>query len=262
MRRGTFFFGGMLVVLGILFLLDNLKLLGNVDLWSILGPIFLIALGLWFLLGILIKPTVKSEHVDFPLQGVGSSSIVIKHGAGRLKISAGASAENLLEGDFSGGLEPHEKWQGDQLSLTLAMPTQFISWNWGQGGFDWNVKLNAQVPLDLEVNSGAVESRLDLSGLDIKHFVLKTGASSNEIILPSREGVTHVRIEAGVAAVNIHVPQDVAARIRTEAGLAGVTIDRSRFPMQGGFRMSPDFEIAARKIEMKVVTGLGSVDIH
>jgi hypothetical protein len=262
MKRDTFFWGGMLVLLGLLLLLENLGLLGDFNFWSILGPLFLIALGLWFLLGFIAKPVVRSEPVDFLLLEARSSSIQIKHGAGHLRISSGASADKLLEGEFGGGVESSEQRKGDQFNLTLTMPAQFFAWKLGPGGFDWSIKLNSQIPIELEVNSGAVESHFDLRGLDVTQFVLKTGASSNEVFLPSREGVTQVRIEAGVSAVNIHIPDGVAARIQTEAGLAGVTVDRNRFPLQGGFRISPDYEAAACKINLKVVTGLGSVDIR
>lgn len=262
MKRGSFFFGGILVLFGLLLLLDNLNLLGDFNFWSTLGPILLIAFGAWLLLGFVAKPALQAEHVAFPLHGARSSSLQIKHGAGRLRISSGAPSDQLFEGDFSGGVEIRGEPQGEQLNLTLAMPAPKLFWNWGQGGFDWRIALNPQIPLDLEVNSGAVDSNLDLSGLDVKRFVLKTGASNNQVILPSREGVTQVRIEAGVSAVSIRIPEGVAARIQTETGLAGVTIDRSRFPLHGGFKISPDYEAAARKIDLKVVTGLGSVDIR
>jgi len=262
MHRNTFFWGGILVLFGLLLLLDNLGLLGNVNLWGLIGPVFLILFGLWFILGRVLKPGGKSEQVEVPLDGFRTVFLRINHGAGRLRISSGAGADKLLEGTFSGGLDRKELQHGDQLDLTLSMPPQFFLWNWGPAGLDWNIKLGSQVAIDLEVNSGAGESRLDLSGLDVTQFVLKTGVSGNDIILPSREGLTRVRVESGVSAVNIHIPQDVAARIKTETGLAGVNIDRGRFPRQGGISQSLDYEASTRKVDIKVSTGVGAVDIR
>jgi len=262
MNRGAYFWGGILVLFGLLFLLSNLGLLGTINLWNIIGPVFLVLLGLWLIIGMVFKPTRKSEQAQIPLQGLRTVALQINHGAGRLRISPGAANENLLEGTFTGGLDRKEHQQGDHLDLTLSVPSHFFYWNWGAAGLEWNIKLNSQVSIDLEVNFGAGEIRLDLSGLDVSQLVLKTGASGNEIFLPSREGLTRVRIEAGVSAINIHVPQDVAARIKTETGLAGVTIDRKRFPHQGGVSQSAEYDIAARKAEIKVSAGVGSVDIR
>lgn len=234
MNRGTYFWGGILVLLGVLFLLNNLGLLGGVNLWSAIGPLFIILLGVWLILGMVLRPGTKSELVEIPLQGLRTAAFHINHGAGRLKISSGAGKTNLIEGSFRGGVDRKDHQQGDHYDLTLSVPSPFFFWSWGPYGLDWDIKLNAQVTLDLDVNFGAGESRMDLSGLDINRLVLKTGVSGSDITLPSREGITYVRIESGISGVNLRVPQDVAARIKTETGLAGVTIDRQRFPRLGG----------------------------
>jgi Cell wall-active antibiotics response LiaF, C-terminal/LiaF transmembrane domain len=262
MNRGTYFWGGILVLFGVLFLLSNLGLLGDINLWGAIGPLFLILIGLWLILGMVFKPGSKAELVEIPLQGLRTAALHINHGAGRLKISSGAGITNLLEGSFRGGVDRKDHQQEDHFDLTLSVPSHFFFWSWGSYGLNWDIKLNSQVTLDLDVNFGAGESRMDLSDLDINHLVLKTGVSGSDIILPSREGITYVRIESGISGVNLHVPQDVAARIKTETGLAGVTIDRQRFPRQGGVSQSPEYDSAMRKIEIKISTGIGAVDIR
>lgn len=248
--------------MGLLFLLSNLGLLGDFNIWNVIGPLFLVLLGLWLILGMVLKSGSKPEQVQISQQNFRTLALHINHGVGRLRLSSGAGEDKLLEGSFHGGLDRKEFQQGDHLDLTLSVPPQFFFSNWGSTGLDWSIKLSEKVKVDLEVNFGVGESQIDLSSLDVDQLVLKTGVSGNDILLPSREGLTRIRIEAGISSVNIHVPQDVAARIKTETGLAGVTIDRERFPRLGGTSQSPEYEASMRKVEIKVSAGIGSVDIR
>jgi hypothetical protein len=48
MRRNGVFWGGILILLGLLFLLDNLGIF-SVSVWSLFWPVLLIAFGVWVL---------------------------------------------------------------------------------------------------------------------------------------------------------------------------------------------------------------------
>jgi hypothetical protein len=69
-------------------------------------------------------------------------------------------------------------------------------------------------------------------------------------------------VESGVAAVNVRIPEGVAARISVESGLAGISVDPARFPRAGNFYQSADFETAVHRADIMVRTGVGSVDIR
>jgi hypothetical protein len=90
---------------------------------------------------------------------------------------------------------------------------------------------------------------------------LGTGASATEIRLPKAAGATKVRIEAGAASVKIWVPQGVGARIRAEGGLSDMKVDGSRFPRQGLYHQSPDYETAANKVDLSIQMGVGSAEV-
>ena len=53
MRRNEFFWGGALIVVGVLLLLG---ILFQVNVWALIGPLFLIALGVWVIWGIYRRP--------------------------------------------------------------------------------------------------------------------------------------------------------------------------------------------------------------
>ncbi|MDZ4159985.1 MAG: hypothetical protein U1B80_09360, partial [Anaerolineaceae bacterium] len=55
------------------------------------------------------------------------------------------------------------------------------------------------------------------------------------------------------------VPESVAARIRVEAGLAGVDVNTQRFPRRNGGYETPDYESAENRVDISVETGVGSL---
>jgi hypothetical protein len=138
-----------------------------------------------------------------------------------------------------------------------------MPWNWGPGAsLDWRLNLNSGVPLTLEIESGAGESRLNLTDLKVVNLHVKTGASSTEVSLPAKAGHTQARIEAGVASVVIRVPEGVAARVRAQGGLSDIRVDRARFPRMGDTYQSEDYASAANKVDLRIDMGVGSVDIR
>jgi hypothetical protein len=116
--------------------------------------------------------------------------------------------------------------------------------------------------MTLDLETGAGESRLDLSALKAEEIRLKTGASSTEMTLPARAGKTRVKVTSGAASVVLRVPNGVAARIAVESGLAGITIDPNRFPRSGSGYQSAEYDRAENSVDIQIETGVGAVEIR
>lgn len=263
MRRNTLFWGAVLIVLGLLFLLNNLNIL-QVDVWKFVWPLFLIALGAWVLLGTVFRRRpAADELVSIPLDSSGRARLRISHGAGRLNLSGRADPGLLVHGTFGGGLEHHTRRDGELLTVDMHVPQNFFPWGWGPGDtLNWDFSLTDAIPLSLEFNTGASESQIDLSALRVTDLSLQTGASSTVIIMPAAAGMTRARVGSGAASVSLRIPSGVAARVRVRSGLAGITIDQARFPRQGDLYISPDYETAQNKVDIDMETGVGSIDIR
>jgi hypothetical protein len=261
MRRSAIFWGGMLVLFGLLFLLSNLGVL-DINIWSLFWPILLIGWGLWFLYGYFFRPKMEVEHATVPLQGAVRARLRINHGAGKLNIYAGTGEGDLAEGDFGGGLDLSSRRSGDTLDVTMKVPSQVFMFPFGPGGtLDWSFGLARQLPLELELETGANDAQLDLTDLQVSNLRLKSGASSTIVRLPASTGSTRVSVETGAASVKLYVPQGVAARISGSSGLASIHVDERRFPRVGGANQSPDYETAINKVEITISVGVGSVDV-
>ncbi len=193
--------------------------------------------------------------------------MTVKHGVGKLTVNSSAESGTLASGTFSYGLKTRIARDGNQLQVMMQpkspiFPDAIFPWNWTTGkGFQWDFGFTKDIPLNLVFETGAVDANLDLSDLQVKDMVLKTGASSTNLLLPAAAGLTHVKIEVGAAAVIIRVPEGVAARIETEVGLTSIAVNQSRFPKLNGYYQSVDYESAENKVDIRIEAGLGSIEI-
>jgi hypothetical protein len=268
MRKGNLFWAVILILAGTLLLLNSLGITA-INVWGIIWPSVLILLGAWTLWGVFFGGrALETEQATILLKGAAQARVRIKHGAGRLRVDGSVEADELLTGTFGGGLEQRVNRDGDTLDVELRMPPQTFSpfnlpWMWGPGDtLDWSLNLNDDVPLTLQFDTGAGEARLDLGDLCVTDLKISTGASSTDLTLPANAGHTRARIDAGAASVTVHIPSGVAARIRAGGGLASVNVDRNRFPRQGGVYQSPDYETASNKVDLKIETGVGSINVY
>lgn len=272
MKRWSFIAGAALIVLGVFALLQvGLDAMGvHFRIWWIFWPLVLIGVGVWIVTGISRGgfTSLPRESESIPLEGATEAQVIVHHGAGRLIVSSGAPADQLLTGSFGGGLEADRRRDSGRLNVNMRVRNRdwsryvFGPWNHGwAGALDWDFALNKSIPLILRLETGASETRLSLLDLQVRDLWLKTGASSTMIDLPRAAGFTRLTVESGAAAIKIHVPQGVAAAITVRSTLAGVHVDGARFPRSGSGYRSADYDTAANKVEIQVETGVGSLDI-
>ena len=259
MRKSTIFWGIVLVLLGGLLLLSNLGII-TINVWGLFFAALLILLGIWILIGRFWKGE-STQHVTVPLSGASRGIVRFKHGAGKLIVTTGMDSSNLVEGEFNQGLQVKSEQRGDALDVELSLSDWGFPW-FGNQTLDWSVTLPRDVPIELYVDSGANDARFDLTEAQVTLITLHSGASSTRINLPSHARYTQVAVETGAASVALSVPQGVAARISGGATLGSMNIDKTRFPPSGDGYRSPDYDSAANKVDIRVQTGVGSIDIN
>ena len=274
MRTSRMFWAILLVGLGFLFLANNLGLRSR-NVWSMIWPVFLILLGISFLLGSSGGPAgMVLEEGTVPLEGAEGAKVIVKHGAGKLTVDGSAESGTLASGTFANGLDARVTRDGNQLDVVMKpkspiFPDVMFPWNWTTGGgLQWDFGFTRDIPLNLVFETGAVDAYLDLTDLQVKELILKTGASSTNLTLPAGAGFTRVKIEAGAASVKIHIPEGVAARVEAEAGaevgftLTSLSVDQNRFPKVNDYYQSAEYDSAENKVEIRIESGLGSIEIH
>ena len=248
-------------------IVELLKDTGNLPHDFSVWPSLLIAVGAGILLGGLAwraagRRWAGGEAVTkrIPVEGVEKARVEIRHGAGALRVGPGDDAGALLEGTFTGGVRDEVRREDGRIGIRLEMAGHH-GWGWGPRGLRWEIRLNRQVPVELDLEGGAQEAELDLAGLLVPSLSVRTGASSTAITLPDR-GATSVRISAGAARVDVRVPDGVEARIRFNAGAASRDVDRARFPESGGEFRSPGFDAAPNRADIVIEGGAGSFRVR
>jgi hypothetical protein len=252
MRKGYLFWGGLLILVGVLQLAGAMKYF-----W----PILLIVLGLWIITGAFMRGgSGGSRKVAVELQGAQAVSMRISHGAGQLRVGAGAAMGMALEGECTDNVRVLSSLTGDRLELRVGGEGIIAPFNWNPRGLDWNLRLSKEVPLLLDLEMGANQSTLDLRDLRLSSLKLKTGASSTDLTLPAA-GIVTAEIQIGAAELKVRVPQGMAARIRSQSGLAEINVDTTRFPRGNGLYESPDFGSSANRVDLTIEAGVGKVSV-
>jgi hypothetical protein len=261
-QRGSLFWGLVLIIFASLLLLHQLGWLTG-DIFGYFWPLAIVLFGIWLLIGALSRGKDKAEGqtISIPLENARSARIKLDHGAGRLNVRGGASATEVLTGEFGVNVDYKSRLEADQLMVKVRNSPNFWSWYPGQS-LDWNICLNGDVPLTLKIDSGASSTTLDLSDLKVVDLDIDTGASSTEVTLPANAGNTHVDIDTGASSLSVHVPIGVAARIQVKSGLAAINVDSTRFPrIDGGLYQSADYATAANRADITIDAGVGSIEV-
>lgn len=261
MRRGELFWGTLLVLLGVLFFLKSAGILVG-DVFGWFWPLLIIAVGAWILIGgVFYRGRYETaEKFSIPLQGASEASLSIDHGAGRIELGAGANPGDFLTGVSGVGMDKKVRLNGSKLEVEIDVGPSFIPFVGPESGI-WQYRLTPEVPVSLQIESGASRLDLDLTDLRVTMLSFNGGASRLDLKLPARVENTLVDIDAGAASVNLHVPDGVGLRFRAK-GVGSVHVDMQRFPQrEGSLYQSADYDTARYHADVTVTGGATSVTV-
>lgn len=198
---------------------------------------------------------VANETLVLPLGDLPEAEIRLGFGGGEMTLGR-AEPGILISGTFDGGVVNKSKREGC-VELEPAHPARALM---AGCRLNWDVRLTAEIPIDLRLETGGNRSVIDLTPLRIRHLAIDTGASETNVTLPGA-GETKVRVDCGFASVNLAVPEGVAALIRGKMGLGSINVNESRFPRSPDGWASPDYETAADRVAIDISGGFGSVTV-
>ena len=261
-RSGAAFWAVVLIALGAIFLLRNLRIL-DIDGGAIFA-LFLIGLGAWLLLGNLVRRGgAGALSRSVPLEGAREARLEVNHGAGDLRIGPSSDPAALVTSTANAEIISSVRRAGDRLDVRLREDRDWWFWmwpgNWG-GPHHWSLAINRDVPVSLAVRTGASNAAIDLHDLKVTALSVEVGASSVDVTLPA-SGQVSARIKAGAADVKVRVPQGVAARVRGAVGAGTLNFDNARFPYMGGVHQSPDYETASSRVDLSIEGGAAAVRV-
>jgi len=256
-RPWQLFWGGVLVLAGILFLLNTMGVL-SFSVWGVLWPLFLIIAGVFILLGFNSRwwGAGEAERVMLPLEGAERASIHVEGTAGvfTLKAASEETPNALVVGDFYGGVE--FKTSHHQGELVVRMKPPAFS------GGNWEFGIKKGIPVRLKLDGGAGPAELDLTDLHVTELKTDGRAGPLTIHMPAQVPYLKAKIDGGLGPITITMPEGVAARISYSSGLGSQQV-AGRYMLVGeNTYESPDFATSERKIEMKIDGGIGGFTVR
>lgn len=253
-RSGISWFGPVVLIgVGTFFLLRDLNVVES----DFVVPATLILAGVALLAGTVRRRGVATEAIDVSLGGAKQARVRLDHGGGELRVGSLPTGSTALCTGTAGGVQQRVNRAGDRIDVSLRQTAGSWTRSWRH---DIRVDFNPEVDLELDLHTGATDTKLDLSNLRVSSLEIKTGASSTEVTVP-RRGQTRASVEAGVASVSFLVPDGVAARISSDIGLASVDIDSHRFPPTGGRYESPEYANATNRLDLTIKGGLAEFTV-
>jgi hypothetical protein len=184
MRRDNIFWGGALILFGVLFLLQTQGLINNV--FRLFWPIIFILIGGWMIVNVYWKPSL-SERETFSIALGEAKSVKYKfaHGAAQIEITGGAPTGQAVVGASAAGMNQQSHLNGDRLDVKIEAGPSLIPFLGPMDGV-WRYQLTQAVPVTLKIEAGASKLDIDLKDVLATHIELQTGASSEHDIARAR----------------------------------------------------------------------------
>jgi hypothetical protein len=294
--RGGLLWPFLLVGLGLIFLLNNLGVT-TISVWDLLvryWPLLLIAGGIdilflrssvWgsllagvlilvilvggvFLLEVRPLPEAELETIRQSGRGVDRAEVVLNPAVGSIRLSVpGSGSQDLIRGQVARGYGERLAQAFDAERDPPRFELRHEGWRmfpllqgWGSG-WTWDLMLNAQVEIVLNVDVGVGRMDLDLRGMSLDRLEASLGVGQIVVTLPE-SGQFTARVEGGVGDSMVVIPAGMEARIRLDTALVQVNIPDGYIEVGENTFVSPGFDEAENKVDLEVGQAIGSVRIR
>jgi N-terminal domain of toast_rack, DUF2154 len=165
----------------------------------------------------------RTETRDIELDKSEELQVDLKMGAGELRVGGGA--DKLMEGRFTYNrlrLRPEISYDasGSRGRLRIEEPNHVAA---GGSRYSWNLHFNNQKPLDLGVQCGAGQTRLDLGALTLRRVKVEMGVGQVKMDLRGTPKNDYtVSINGGIGEATVYLPEGVGIEADVEGGLGDI----------------------------------------
>jgi hypothetical protein len=151
-------------------------------------------------------------------------NVDVKMGAGELNVQGGSS--KLMEGQFRfnrSRMRPEVRYDSTGFRGHLVIEQPSHGAHIGNSDYRWDLRLNDEKPMDLEVNFGAGEGRLNVGSLTLRSLDVHMGVGELRIDLRGTPKNDYtVSVHGGVGEATIYLPTGVGIIADAKGGIGGV----------------------------------------
>ncbi|MFC2158855.1 toast rack family protein [Acidobacteriota bacterium] len=205
---------------------------------------------------------MREESHDVPIRGVETARVELDIGAGEMVVEGGA--RDLLEGYFRWNVrrwEPRVDYtvkNGKARVKVKQMKGPRLAL--GNAKNKWEISLNKDIPLDLYVDCGAGETRLNLRDLNLRSVIVDMGVGELRLDVSGR--YTHdidITVDGGIGSATVIFPRDIGVRVDVDGGLG--SIDARDFNKRKSVYTNDAYGETDTRIKVKMDVGIGSLDL-
>jgi|SRR5579864_779620 len=184
----------------------------------------------------------------------------LKMGAGELRVRGGSS--QLMDGEFSFNrplMRPnvHYDSSGFRGHLLVEEPSNVHHVN---SNYRWDLRFNNQKPLDLVVNFGAGEGRLDVGELRLRSLEIHMGVGQLRVDLRGMPKNDYdVSIHGGVGEATIYLPDGVGVVADAHGGIGGISA--RGLEKRDGRYVNEAYGHAKTTVRLDVHGGIGAINL-
>ena len=207
----------------------------------------------------------KKEDKAIDASGEKELKADLNMGVGKLEVKG--SSDKILDAKFTYNVE---RWKpkvdysktGDKGDLRISNPEgSFNGMNGSNVKNQWDISLNKDIPLSIDLEAGVGDCNLNLSDMNLKQLIIEAGVGNIKVDASGNyKNDVDVKVEGGVGNTTIYVPKNMGVKVRTEKGVG--KIDVSGFKTQDSDTFINDFyESSRNKMEVDVEAGVGNITV-
>jgi hypothetical protein len=206
----------------------------------------------------------RTDTQTVALEGATRVEVALDMNAGELRVQA-VDQEALLEASFEYNRErdrPVVDYHrfGDTGTLQVRRARRH-GLSIGRIHNKWDMKLGRAVPVDLNINLGAGQSDLDLSGLQIRRIEIDMGVGEMNLDIQGEHKESFdVKIDGGVGSAKLYLPVEVGVKVSVDGGIGSV--NPHGLTKRGGAYVNDAYGRSPVTIEVEIDAGIGSVDLY
>ncbi len=200
-----------------------------------------------------------SIHID--KGNAERANVDLNMAAGEMNVRGGAA--KLIEGRFEFNVpawEPKVDSSNNGLHTRVRISQPNDAHLGGNRHYVWDLQLNDQVLLDLNVSCGAGQAKLNLGELSLRNVEVHMGAGQVDLDLrgkPARD--YQVEISGGVGQASVRLPEDVGIWAEAHGGLGSITV--TGLDKKDNHWENNLYDKAKVNVHLKVEGGIGEIRI-
>jgi hypothetical protein len=204
------------------------------------------------------QPSWRDVTSSRLVSGESALAVEVKYGAGELRLRPAASGTLYwlqLRYDED-AFEPVTEYQRGRLRLGLETTNRRVPVGDRSEGA-MQLELARGLPMDLQLDFGAVRADLDLGGLSLTDLDLRTGASETQLSVSAPNPVRLRRAQMEVGAADFTARQ--LGNLNTANVSVSAGVGRVRLELTGDWRENATLEVkmGLGSLELVVPEGLG-----